>query len=277
MVKESQKVWKKLTSLEPRRANGVDTHGTLDRGGKHQTRLSQVATEASIEWFEAHQSHPYPTNVDKASLEAATGLGPQQSTIGSQMLGDGVLAICRLLLSAMGMAARMRETTTSLPWPQQRYTSARFVTVSLLQSTTGSATRWQYTYLSSATFAVLSDRLQEMPPRNKTLVRIAVRTTLRMSTSHSTTIPHARADRLTLVSSIERIIWNNICKPFTNVTCYHTWRKSGCLKPYTSILDVGFVERVSLCGISATTISPYITRKDVGWKNGEDVEDLTVK
>jgi hypothetical protein len=122
MVKESQKVWKKLTSLEPRRANGVDTHGTL-------------------EWFEAHQSHPYPTNVDKASLEAATGLGPQQSTIGSQMLGDGVLAICRLLLSAMGMAARMRETTTSLPWPQQRYTSARFVTVSLLQSTTGSATR----------------------------------------------------------------------------------------------------------------------------------------
>jgi hypothetical protein len=141
MVKESRKVWKRLTSLEPRRANGVDTNGTLDRGGKHQTRLSQVATEALIEWFEAHQSHPYPTNVDKASLEAATGLGPQQSTIGSQMLGDGVLAICRLQLSAMGMAARMRETTTSLPWPQQRYTSARFVTVSLLQSTTGSATR----------------------------------------------------------------------------------------------------------------------------------------
>lgn len=48
------------------------------RRGRHNTRLSRDATEALATWFEAHRANPYPTNNDKAILQAFTGLDLKQ-------------------------------------------------------------------------------------------------------------------------------------------------------------------------------------------------------
>jgi hypothetical protein len=59
-------------------ANGMSANPQSSGGGRHNVRLSQVATEALTAWIEAHQAHPYPTNNDRASLQTKTNLSIQQ-------------------------------------------------------------------------------------------------------------------------------------------------------------------------------------------------------
>jgi hypothetical protein len=47
-------------------------------GGRHNVRLSQIATDALTAWIEANQAHPYPTNNDRANLRTETNLSIQQ-------------------------------------------------------------------------------------------------------------------------------------------------------------------------------------------------------
>jgi hypothetical protein len=47
-------------------ANGMPANPQPSRGGRHNVRLSQVATEDLTAWIEANQAHPYPTNNDRA-------------------------------------------------------------------------------------------------------------------------------------------------------------------------------------------------------------------
>jgi hypothetical protein len=89
------------------------------RGGRHNVRLSRVATEALTAWIESNQAHPYPTNNDRANLQIKTGLSTQQVNnwfanarrrrhrvvdIRSQHGGHGVMHASREVLPDMQLA-----------------------------------------------------------------------------------------------------------------------------------------------------------------------------
>ena len=56
----------------------MDANRHSGHGGKHNVRLSQGATEVLAAWIEANQAHPYPTDSDKATLQAETSLSHRQ-------------------------------------------------------------------------------------------------------------------------------------------------------------------------------------------------------
>jgi hypothetical protein len=56
----------------------MDANRHSSHSSKHNVRLSRLATEVLTAWIEANQAHPYPTDSDKATLQAETSLSHRQ-------------------------------------------------------------------------------------------------------------------------------------------------------------------------------------------------------
>jgi hypothetical protein len=265
--------------LEAHCGNRMAANRHSGHGGKHNVRLSQGATEVLTAWIEANQAHPYPTDSDKATLQAETSLSHRQinnwfanarrrrhrpMASETQQAAHGVLyATCdnrRSLQSTHLVSTKIYQCTfctlslaTKYDWtrhelsvhlPLKRYICSPFTPI-----TTNTATN--------------EDICAYCDQTDTTAEHI----TLHNHVSCQNRLPEARIfyRKDHLKQHLQSM----------DVIFHHVWKKNGCSKLYTSIPDAAFVERASLYGVSAMSTLPRTIGKDDGWTNGEDVVDLT--